>query len=175
MARRARGQSAGLGTVIWGPRCRMQRAARKPDAGAAAAEPAEAAALRYDLRTGEHLTSFGRRHGLRTYPVRADGDYVLVDVEVGDLVAELREVGLRRGVGLVRRLEAGDEELMTRLTAGYQEILRAKGSYIEIASSLGIAVGTVRSRLHRARSALVKLRQSRFGHTGNGKTRDMAH
>jgi DNA-directed RNA polymerase specialized sigma24 family protein len=72
-------------------------------------------------------------------------------------------------------LEAGDEELMTRLTAGYQEILRAKGSYIEIASSLGIAVGTVRSRLHRARSALVKLRQSRFGHTGNGKTRDMAH
>src|SRR5580704_17461627 len=37
---------------------------------------------RYDLRTGEHLTVFGRRRGLRTYPVRAEGDYVLVDVDV---------------------------------------------------------------------------------------------
>jgi len=36
---------------------------------------------RYDLRTGDHLTMFGRRRGLRTYPVRADGDYVLVEVE----------------------------------------------------------------------------------------------
>jgi nitrite reductase (NADH) small subunit len=36
---------------------------------------------RYDLRTGEHLTLFGRRAGLRTYPVRIDGDDVLVDVE----------------------------------------------------------------------------------------------
>ena len=35
---------------------------------------------RYDLRTGEHLTMFGRRPGLRTYPVRAEGDDVLVDV-----------------------------------------------------------------------------------------------
>jgi nitrite reductase/ring-hydroxylating ferredoxin subunit len=36
---------------------------------------------RYDLRTGDHLTLFGRRRGLRTYPVRLDGDQVLVDVE----------------------------------------------------------------------------------------------
>lgn len=36
---------------------------------------------RYDLRTGEHLTVFGRRRGLRTYPVRTEGDTVLVDVE----------------------------------------------------------------------------------------------
>lgn len=35
---------------------------------------------RFDLKTGEHLTMFGRRHGLRTYPVRLDGDDVLVDV-----------------------------------------------------------------------------------------------
>jgi nitrite reductase (NADH) small subunit len=38
---------------------------------------------RYDLRTGEHLTMFGRRKGLRTYPVRADGDTVLIDVDEG--------------------------------------------------------------------------------------------
>jgi nitrite reductase/ring-hydroxylating ferredoxin subunit len=36
---------------------------------------------RYDLRTGEHVTVFGRRHGLRTYPVRVEGDRVLIDVE----------------------------------------------------------------------------------------------
>jgi nitrite reductase (NADH) small subunit len=35
---------------------------------------------RYDLQTGDHLTMFGRRHGLRTYPVRVEGDDVLVDV-----------------------------------------------------------------------------------------------
>jgi nitrite reductase/ring-hydroxylating ferredoxin subunit len=33
---------------------------------------------RYDLRTGEHLTTFGRRPGLRTYPVReVDGEVML--------------------------------------------------------------------------------------------------
>lgn len=36
---------------------------------------------RYDLRTGDHLTMFGRRSGLRTYPVRSVGDDVLVLVE----------------------------------------------------------------------------------------------
>lgn len=34
----------------------------------------------YDLTTGEHLTAFGRRHGLRTFPARLDGDDVLVDL-----------------------------------------------------------------------------------------------
>lgn len=38
---------------------------------------------RYDLRTGEHLTYFGRRHGVRTYPVRVEGGVVLVDVSGG--------------------------------------------------------------------------------------------
>jgi len=36
---------------------------------------------RYDLRTGEHLTMFGRRRGLKTYPVRVEDDQVLVLVE----------------------------------------------------------------------------------------------
>jgi nitrite reductase/ring-hydroxylating ferredoxin subunit len=36
---------------------------------------------RYDLRTGELLTLFGRRKGLRTYPVRVDGDTVYLDVD----------------------------------------------------------------------------------------------
>jgi nitrite reductase/ring-hydroxylating ferredoxin subunit len=37
---------------------------------------------RYDLRTGQHLTVFGRRRGLRTFPVRQDGDDVLVEVDL---------------------------------------------------------------------------------------------
>jgi nitrite reductase (NADH) small subunit len=36
---------------------------------------------RYDLRTGDHLTLFGRRRGLRTYPVRTEGEDVLVEVD----------------------------------------------------------------------------------------------
>lgn len=35
---------------------------------------------RYDVRTGDHLTAFGRRPGLRTYPVQAQGDDVLIDL-----------------------------------------------------------------------------------------------
>ncbi len=34
----------------------------------------------YDLRTGEHLTVLGRRSGLRSFPVRCDGDDVQVDI-----------------------------------------------------------------------------------------------
>lgn len=34
----------------------------------------------YDLATGHHLTVFGRRSGLRTFDVRAEGDDILVDV-----------------------------------------------------------------------------------------------
>lgn len=34
----------------------------------------------YDLRTGEQLTVFGRRSGLRTFAVRVDGEEVLVEV-----------------------------------------------------------------------------------------------
>jgi nitrite reductase/ring-hydroxylating ferredoxin subunit len=35
---------------------------------------------RYDLRTGELLTTFGRQPGLRTYNVRVDGEDVLIEV-----------------------------------------------------------------------------------------------
>jgi nitrite reductase/ring-hydroxylating ferredoxin subunit len=36
---------------------------------------------RFDLTTGEHLTSFGRRQGLLTYPVRIADNTVWVDPE----------------------------------------------------------------------------------------------
>jgi nitrite reductase (NADH) small subunit len=34
----------------------------------------------YDLRTGHHLTVFGRRPGLRTFNVKVDGDDVLMEI-----------------------------------------------------------------------------------------------
>lgn len=34
---------------------------------------------RFDLRTGEHITTFGRRHGVPTYPVRIADNTVWVD------------------------------------------------------------------------------------------------
>lgn len=56
-------------------------------------------------------------------------------------------------------LTPGDEALIAALPPEQQAALRAEGSYAERAERMGVAVGTVRSRLHRARSALVKLRQ----------------
>jgi DNA-directed RNA polymerase specialized sigma24 family protein len=54
-----------------------------------------------------------------------------------------------------------DTALLPSLSAEQRAILEAKGSYQEIAQALGIAsVGTVRSRLNRARAALVKLREA---------------
>jgi len=57
--------------------------------------------------------------------------------------------------------EPGDEALIAELPAEQQAALRAEGSYAERAQAMGVAIGTVRSRLHRARAALVKLREKR--------------
>ncbi len=51
-----------------------------------------------------------------------------------------------------------DQPLLEGLTPIYREVLRLRGSYEEMAAALRVPVGTLRSRLHRARSALVKLR-----------------
>ena len=58
-------------------------------------------------------------------------------------------------------LKPGDEELIGQLSTNQQAILAVKGSYEERGMRLGIPPGTVRSRLHRARSALVRLREGR--------------
>ena len=59
-----------------------------------------------------------------------------------------------RGVALMQ----SDDPLLEHLSPPHRQILRAEGSYEEIAAALGIPVGTVRSRLSRARQALVELR-----------------
>jgi hypothetical protein len=58
--------------------------------------------------------------------------------------------------------EPGDEELLDQLTPKHREILRSEGQYTELAVKFGVAVGTIRSRLHRARAALSMLRKERL-------------
>ena len=52
-----------------------------------------------------------------------------------------------------------DEPLLALLNPQEQEILRATGTYEEMAKILAVPSGTVRSRLHRARAKLVALRK----------------
>ena len=56
-------------------------------------------------------------------------------------------------------LQPGDETFLDQLSPGQQEILRSKGTYHDLAAVFGVAVGTIRSRLHRARAALFALRE----------------
>jgi polysaccharide pyruvyl transferase WcaK-like protein len=57
-------------------------------------------------------------------------------------------------------LQPGDEELLDQLSPQQQEILRSKGPYNDLAAALGVAVGTIKSRLHRARASLSAVRES---------------
>jgi Sigma-70, region 4 len=51
-----------------------------------------------------------------------------------------------------------DEPLFVTLEPKEQAVLRTSGSYEDRARELNVPVGTVRSRLHRARAKLVALR-----------------
>ena len=55
-------------------------------------------------------------------------------------------------------LTEADEFLLGQLPAPFAEILREEGSMEEIARRLHVAPGTVKSRTHRARAALDRLR-----------------
>lgn len=63
------------------------------------------------------------------------------------------------GRGRSFKMLSGDEDLIPYLQPTFQEIIRAPGTYAEIAEDMGVAVGTVRSKLNRARTALKLLRR----------------
>ncbi|HZQ40508.1 MAG TPA: sigma factor-like helix-turn-helix DNA-binding protein [Rhizomicrobium sp.] len=58
------------------------------------------------------------------------------------------------------RLQAEDAELIRQLPPLYQAVLESEGAYGERAAALNVPIGTVRSRLHRARKALQQLRDA---------------
>lgn len=58
------------------------------------------------------------------------------------------------------KLNETDSALIEKLPANHQEMLRARGSYAEIGAALNLPSGTVRSRLNRARAALVAMREA---------------
>ena len=57
--------------------------------------------------------------------------------------------------------QAGDADLIRQLPPLYQAILESEGAYGVRAAALNVPIGTVRSRLHRARKALQQLRDAR--------------
>jgi DNA-directed RNA polymerase specialized sigma24 family protein len=63
-------------------------------------------------------------------------------------------------------LTPDDQDLIARLPAEQQAALHSEGSYASRAEQMGVAIGTVRSRLHRARAALVRLREARDASSG---------
>jgi hypothetical protein len=64
------------------------------------------------------------------------------------------------------RLRESDDPLIAQMKPGYQAILRSNDGYTAMAQNFNIPIGTVRSRLHRARAALVLLRQKTYGAPG---------
>ena len=51
-----------------------------------------------------------------------------------------------------------DEQLLRYISRNHLQILRMEGTYLEIAEALNIPIGTVRSRLSRARAKLRQLK-----------------
>jgi DNA-directed RNA polymerase specialized sigma24 family protein len=56
------------------------------------------------------------------------------------------------------KLQPGDQALLERLSEGQRELLLADGTYKERADRFNLPIGTVRSRIHRARVLLEHLR-----------------
>ena len=98
----------------------------------------------------------GTLEPILTFPT---GDYREVQMDGREIEAPVSQ---KREQKFLRfRLEAGDMELLDQMPAPYRDALLASGSYKERAERLNIPLGTLRSRLHRARAALEALRNGR--------------
>jgi DNA-directed RNA polymerase specialized sigma24 family protein len=79
-----------------------------------------------------------------------------VNNQAASLIREPKEKRQQKYMNF--KLRSEDKALLELLPERQRELLTAEGSYLEIASRFGLPIGTVRSRLHRARAALEKLR-----------------
>lgn len=68
--------------------------------------------------------------------------------------------GVKLGSPKLRALKITDADapLIAKLPEDYRQALTMTGPYEERAAQLGVAVGTIKSRLNRARAALVAAR-----------------
>jgi DNA-directed RNA polymerase specialized sigma24 family protein len=83
-------------------------------------------------------------------------------------VSPLRAGNEKRPLKYLRfKLQPGDKELFDLLPPRQRELIEAEGSYLDLARRFNLPIGTVRSRLHRARAALERLRQTHGAQTGN--------
>lgn len=61
------------------------------------------------------------------------------------------------------KIDASDEVLIAQLSPDHQAILHQEGQMQEISERLGMPIGTVKSRLSRARAALSALKATTAG------------
>ena len=78
-----------------------------------------------------------------------------------DAKADLNLKRKQKFVGFA--LQPGDDALLPSLPEAQRLLLQTDGNYKDRAERLGIPIGTVRSRLHRARTALERLREHNPG------------
>jgi DNA-directed RNA polymerase specialized sigma24 family protein len=83
-----------------------------------------------------------------------------MDIDNVRSLSDVPERKRRRQTFLQFKLRPSDGALLDLLPAKYRELLISDGSYKERSERLGIPIGTVRSRIHRARVALERLRNT---------------
>ena len=139
---------------------------------------------RFDAARGSSLSSYlygiARNHVLRVFE-KERPTVALVEEETGEAPAHENLIARGDPLGdLTRADEVGRlRQAVLALPAHYREVVVLcelhEMSYAEAAEALGCAVGTVRSRLHRARAMLAeKMRGARAGAIGGTTDRDAA-
>lgn len=77
-----------------------------------------------------------------------------------NMSAEAQPVPVQRAPQKYAHFHITDDDapLIARLSKEHRDVLGTVGSYKDIATALSLEVGTVKSRIHRARASLVGLR-----------------
>ena len=120
-------------------------------------------ASRFDATRGSlssYLYGIARNHVLRRFERERPFVQIVDDADEGETHAELWMVDADQHEELQRNEMVGQlRQAVLALPEHYREVVVLcdlhEMSYVEAANALGLAVGTVRSRLHRARALLM--------------------